>query len=180
MKHEELDIDLKEFPERIKKLVLLLNDSNGLTRESGRAKFVAMDGEAITYLEHLLITNQDTLRWEAVKALEEIADKSSIPVFLRLMERDPSGDIRELAAKGLARFGHLGLVPLLEELIKRDPIEWIYETASLVLRRLSKQDHEKYPAIKPLTDALLSDDRTGVRIRPLAEKVLEEIEEKPL
>jgi HEAT repeat protein len=58
------------------------------------------------------------VRWEAAKALGEIADPWSAPALEETL-MDAGFDIRWLAAEGLIALGRAGLKPLLATLLKK-------------------------------------------------------------
>jgi HEAT repeat protein len=56
-----------------------------------------------------------TVRWEAAKALSELADPASAPALVQALT-DERFDVRWLAALGLIALRQAGLVPLLDAL----------------------------------------------------------------
>ena len=58
------------------------------------------------------------VRWEAARALGEIADPRAAPALVVTLE-DEGFDIRWLAAEGLIALGPVGLAPLLEALAEK-------------------------------------------------------------
>jgi len=98
---------------KIQNLILKLEDENGIEREKAREKLVAIGKESIPYLMDLTDSPKHILRWESVKALSEMEDKSLIPLFLNKLMQDESG-IRWIAAEALSNIGSSVLVPLMK------------------------------------------------------------------
>lgn len=99
-------------------LTARLSSKDGVTRMHARESLVEFGAEATSELVRLLVDPRVQLRWEATKALVEIADPESAGALLRVL-RDEDFGVRWLAAEGLVRLGHDGLIPLLEALSRR-------------------------------------------------------------
>ena len=61
----------------------------------------------------LSVSENVLIRMEAVKIIELIADRRSIPEFIRLLD-DPEFDIRWIAAEGLIKIGRRSIRPLVK------------------------------------------------------------------
>jgi HEAT repeat protein len=118
MKPEDINLQniLKYHNKRIQNLILNLEDKHGYIRENARETLVAIGKPAIEYLAELLCSSKKILRWEAVKALTEIPDPESAPLYLRAI-KDDYPDIRWLAAEGLISLGKTGIIAITESLI---------------------------------------------------------------
>ena len=64
-------------------------------------------------MHNLLYSKNDSLRMEAAKITELIADRRSIPLLINLLD-DPLFDIRWIAAEGLIKIGRWSICPLLK------------------------------------------------------------------
>jgi HEAT repeat protein len=120
-------MDSKE-PDRaeIESWVAALRDRDGMTREHSRQRLVTLGSTATPFLLPLLSDHERQTRWEAAKALSEIADPNSIPALLHTLEDDDE-DVSWLAAEALAAIGPPVAIPLLHALIEK--------TKSVALRR---------------------------------------------
>jgi len=115
--HRDVEEILKEFPENIAKLVNdLQQEKSTVLRIEAKNKLEKMGRRILPYLNRLLLTNNDALRRESARIMEFIADRTSIPVFLRLLEDSDHG-IRWTAAEGLVRIGRDSIVPLLRAIL---------------------------------------------------------------
>lgn len=83
------------------------------------------------------------MRWEAAKALGEIADPETGPVLVEALE-DEEFDVRWLAAEGLVRMNIKGLKPLLEALELRGDSVLLREGAHHVFHDLAKGRLRKF------------------------------------
>lgn len=67
----------------------------------------------ISQMHKLLDSENDSLRMEAAKIIELIADRRSIPLLINLLD-DTKFDIRWIAAEGLIKIGRRSILPLLK------------------------------------------------------------------
>jgi HEAT repeat protein len=99
-------------------LMETLASKEGMTRQKARRALVAIGAPAVASLAGVLKNSRmDQVRWEAAKALGDIADIRSIPVLVGALE-DGNEDVAWLAAKGLEKFKMAAWPALLNELIK--------------------------------------------------------------
>lgn len=108
---------IKEKHDAIIPLILKLKSKNGLIRKWSRKKLVSIGAPAVSQLAELINEPAAQSRWEAVKALGQIADPNSVPLFITLLD-DMDEEVRWLAAEGLIAIGTQAIKPLLQELIK--------------------------------------------------------------
>jgi hypothetical protein len=110
---EEISYSPGDLPDNLVKLINgSLNTKDFSKRLSARETLVKMGKTIIPQMHKLLSSGNDSLRMEAAKITELIADRRSIPIFLRLLD-DPVFDIRWIAAEGLIRIGRRSICPLL-------------------------------------------------------------------
>lgn len=119
----------------IESWVAALRDGDGMVRQSARERLVRLRFAATPFLVPLLSDHDSQTRWEAAKALSEIADPASVPVLIRSLG-DDDGDVSWLAAEGLASMGSPAVAPLLRTLIDRVGDAWIRRGAHHVLGEL--------------------------------------------
>jgi hypothetical protein len=93
------------------------------------------------------------VRWEAAKALGEIADPGAAPALVSALE-DEKGAVRWLAATALINLGHAALVPLLRGLEGSSDSIWFRDGAHHVLHTLIKDGvaDEAIPVLEALED----------------------------
>jgi HEAT repeat protein len=132
-------------------LVATLGDSNGLARQRAREELVDIGHPAVPSLRIALASPHEQVRWEAAKALSEIAAPESAPGLVMALE-DREFSVRWIAAEGLVAIGHRSVEPLLEALVARGDRQWLQEGAHHVLKALSKRG--MYEAIAPVLAAL--------------------------
>jgi hypothetical protein len=112
--NEEINNDLSDFPEYLVKLINESLDTKDFgKRLSARDSMVSMGKTIIPQLHKLISSKNDSLRMEAGKIVELIADRRSIPFLLKLLD-DPVFDIRWIAAEGLIKIGRRSICPLLK------------------------------------------------------------------
>nr|PZN18096.1 MAG: PBS lyase [Chloroflexota bacterium] len=85
------------------------------TRAAARRALVEFGSPAREPLVAALRSPSHTVRWEAAKALSELADPASAPALVQALT-DERFDVRWLAAMGLIALQQAGLAPLLEAL----------------------------------------------------------------
>lgn len=145
MKTEKTESKTNIGKENIQILFLEMGGENGHDRQKARETFVSMGADAVDYLaEAIVIANHnkklaafgvssDRLKAEALKALVEIANPLSAPLFLNAMNDEDSG-IRWLAAEGFNALQNDGLKYLLDALIKSPDSLFLRQGAHHVLR----------------------------------------------
>jgi HEAT repeat protein len=98
-----------------------------------REALEAIGSPAVPALIRSLGSFDPATRWEAAKALSDIADPSAVQPLLAALE-DEDGSVRWLAAEGLSRIGYPALAPLLHALIDHSGSAWLRDGARHVLR----------------------------------------------
>jgi HEAT repeat protein len=157
----------------VKSLVNDLGSKNALVRVRARKALVSIGPKAINFLAEAFRTSKVRVcRWEAMKALSQIADPSTVMVFIKAL-RDESFEIRWLASEGLVAAGNSSLIPLLRELASQTDSLWLREGAHRTLHgiRITKG----YEEIKPVLTAL-EDVQAPLRVPFVAKAVLERLE----
>ncbi len=109
----EIDITLKEFPDNIASLIKELFDSeDSVNKLAARRTLVALGKQIVSKLHRLLNSENGSIRMEAVKLVELIADRRSIPFLINQLD-DKEFEIRWIAAEGLIKIGRQVILPLL-------------------------------------------------------------------
>ena len=138
---------------KIKSLINDLRSEDGIVRHKAREALTLIGKQAVRQLIPLLKDLEDDVRWEAAKALSEIADPRAASKLVATLE-DHNFGVRWLAAEGLIALGEDALIPLLEVLIKRSDSVWFREGAHHVLHDLSKGDLELKDLVAPVIAGL--------------------------
>ena len=113
-----------------------LRNRRGAMRQHARELLVAMGGPAVKPLVELLGDPEQVMRWEAAKALGEIADPRAARGLAMALE-DTDFEVRWLTAEGLIALGRRGLPELMEVLIRRPQSMWVRQGTRHVLRELA-------------------------------------------
>lgn len=135
----------------ITSLVADLASQDELVRTDARQSLVGIRGPAVSALIGALGDPRRQVRWEAAKALGEIANPRAAPALVRAL-RDTEFSVRWLAAEGLIAFGPKGLVPLLRALIEHSDSVWMRQGAHHVLHDLARGDLRE--VLQPVLAAL--------------------------
>jgi HEAT repeat protein len=136
----------------IPSLVADLVGSDPAARKKARQALVTMGEPAVPSLIQLLSHRKPHVRWEAAKALRDIADPIAASALVNALD-DRDGDVRWLAAQGLAALGREGLQPLLAALLERAKSCSFCESAHHVCHTLVKTK-KLGPILRPLLAAL--------------------------
>ena len=99
-------------------LIGKLSSKDGVTRMHARETLVDLGRKATAELVKSLTDPRVQVRWEATKALAEIADSGAASALILALRDDDFG-VRWLAADGLVRLGRDGLIPVLVTLSRR-------------------------------------------------------------
>ncbi len=132
-------------------LIKTLSSRKDKAREGARHSLVAMGKAAVPSLIEALNKRNTLTRWEAAKALSEIADPETAPVLVEALE-DQEFDVRWLAAEGLIKMNMKGLKPLLEALEHHGDSAFLLEGAHHVFHDLAKGGLRK--SLAPVLAAL--------------------------
>jgi len=124
-----------------------------LTRQHAREGLVAIGSPAVGPLVGALKDRRQMVRWEAAKALGEIADPSAAAAMVTILEDEDAG-VRWLAAEGLTALGRDGVMPLLHALAKNSDSEWLQQGAHHVFHALIRRKWAK--PLAPVLAALES------------------------
>lgn len=152
----------QDEPSDSQSLIIEIQSRDGGARKRAREALTRIGPHAVRALTPLLKTGDSEVRWEAAKALADIADPSSSPNLVAALE-DDDGDVRWLAAVGLSAIGSAALVPLLFVLQERPESAMLREGAHHVLRGLATAEFK--PVLNPVITALESaDPEHGVRV----------------
>ena len=148
-----------------------LRDRDGMTREQARDRLVQLGPPATSLLLPLLSDHESQTRWEAAKALCEIADPTSIPALLHALE-DDDNDVSWLAAEALAAIGPPAAAPLLQALIDKIGSVGIRQGAHHVLGMLRRSEiADKVAEVYAALDGM----HPGVEIIADAERALKSL-----
>jgi HEAT repeat protein len=150
-----------------------LSSEDGMTREHARERLVGMGPQATASLVPLLTDERTQVRWEAAKALSEIADPASVPALVETLE-DEEDDVSWLAAEGLAAIGKPSIVPLLRALVDGEATFLLRRGAHHVFSKLP--DAESRDLVAPVHE-LLEGPYEDISVVMAAERLLEQLEE---
>ena len=159
---------------RISSLVAGLASPEPMVRTKARKVLVAIGKLAVPSLIPLLSHRKPHVRWEAAKALCGIADPIAAFALVNALD-DRDGDVRWLAAEGVAALGQEGLQPLLAALLQRAESGWFREGAHHVCHTLIKRK-KLGPILRPLL-AALKQAEPEVAVPPAAYAALSELRE---
>ncbi|MCA9103679.1 MAG: HEAT repeat domain-containing protein [Planctomycetales bacterium] len=135
----------------VRQLVSQLSSENPVERQDARAALVRINTDAVPHLIEVLDAPQQHLRWEAAKALADIADPAAAePLVLRLGDEDT--DVRWVAGEALIAIGRDAVRPLLDMLTRLGREDGIPEGAHHVVHDLAGE-HELAPVLKPVLKA---------------------------
>jgi HEAT repeat protein len=107
--------------------------------------------KAVPALVRALADPREQVRWEAAKALSEIADPTALPALVAALEDRNSG-VSWLAAEGLIAIGRESAVPILQALVDNPRSVSLRQAAHHVLHDLGQG--ELTQVIKPVLTAM--------------------------
>ena len=132
-------------------LIADLAAAEGTQRQQARRLLVSIGRAAVPYLVECMSHPGQHVRWEATKALGSIRDPATAEILVGALE-DKDGDVRWLAAVGLAALGRHALRPLLLALVDRPDRDWLREGAHHVCHNLARTHHANL--VEPMLEAL--------------------------
>lgn len=162
--------------EDIPVLISRLSDEDGLVRQNARLDLQTIGKPAVPQLCWMMNNKNKHARWEAAKALAELADPVSIPWLIKALD-DKVFEIRWLAEIALIRIQMPALVPLLQALLLTKKQNWLSEGARHVVRGMAKD--EMVEMLAPMVNAFDSIDfriKVPIEARKLLIKLREQTE----
>ncbi len=170
--HEDISRTKQTDIDDISALITNLSSDDSIIRIKARMSLVSRGREAVQYLLVALSDRDQWVRWEAVKALSQIQDPTSIEGLVNAL-MDKMFDVRWIAAEGLIAIGNKSLVPLLQALIDNPDSVWMREGAHHVLHDLSRGSLKEI--LRPALDAL-EDVEASLEVPFVAKATLKSIE----
>ena len=149
---EEASVSAKTLS-KIKQLIADFRNIDGAVRREARQTLVFIGKPAVDFLIPLLKDLDDDVRWEAAKALVEIADPRAASDLVDLL-MDHNFGVRWLAAEALIAIGREALKPLLERLTEHPESSWLRRGALHVLHNLTIRAPDLKEVVGPVITAL--------------------------
>ncbi len=145
--------DVLPSDDEIASLVDALASVDGVERYAAREQLKTIGRQAVPVFLRALQSPSEHARWEAAKALGEIADASAAPILVNTLD-DEKAAVRWLAAIALINLGRDALVPLLQGLEGNCDSVWFRHGAHHVLHSLIKDGvaEEAIPVLEALED----------------------------
>ncbi len=135
----------------VKSLIGDLASKDGIIRVKARRQLVAYKARSVAPLTKSLSNENHWVRWEAAKALSQIANPASIQALLGALS-DTEFDVRWLAAEGLVRIGRKTVVPSLEILVEHSDSYLVREGIHHVLHDVNRGNLDK--TVRPVLTAV--------------------------
>lgn len=161
--------------ESIKSLIAELDSRDGEVRKKARKELVGMGSIVIDYLAELVETPSGTLRWEAVKAIGQIADPVAAPLLVVALQ-DSDFEVRWIATEGLIKMGTASVKPLLQALNERPDSLNLRESAHHVFHDLREKDAFDMLDIINLIMVALESPAAEDEVPVVAYRLLEEMQ----
>lgn len=170
---QNLSIEGLSASTEILELIKNLGNKDGILRVKSRNKLVSIGASAVPILEKALTDKNQWCRWEAAKALGEIASPEATGALINSLE-DKSFDVRWLAAEDLVAIGSAVVVPMLKVLVNKSDSIWIREGAHHIFHGLIKRNKFSQ-TLRPVL-AALEDIYDSYSMTFAAEKALNSME----
>lgn len=133
-------------------LINQLSSTDGFNRMQAREALSCIGNPALPELLKTLSTANLQLRWEIIKVLEGISDRTTIPILVDQLKYEHAG-VRWAASNALIGMGRDSIPSLLEALIHDFDSIWLRQSAHHILHVL-KDDGKLYDAEEKVFDAL--------------------------
>jgi len=138
--------------ENVNDLIATLGSIDVVQRTQARHALVGIGGPAVAPLTGALTDHRQQVRWEAAKALTDIADPSAADGLASALG-DDDADVRWAAGEGLIAIDRAAIKPLLAKLTKSDLPDDIYQAAHQVVHHLASHDDLR-TCLRPVLEAL--------------------------
>jgi HEAT repeat protein len=122
----------------IDELVAELGSKSAVERRDARAALVRLGAAAVSPLMNALGDREQHVRWEAAKALAEIADPAAAERLIAALA-DKDTDVRWVVGSALIAIGREAVKPLLSRLTQSDLPDGVHAGAHHVLHDLAER-----------------------------------------
>ena len=165
-----IENDLRGIPENVaKNMHALLEEKNYKEKHRAKEALLKKGSSILPHMHNLLASGNASLRREATRMIELLADKKSILPLIQLLS-DPETEIRWMAAEGLIRIGRRSIEPILKAVRDNEDAFLLDKGAHHVLVcLLHRKEKEK---LKPLLLSLDNYHELGETSPLEAEKAL--------
>jgi HEAT repeat protein len=153
----------------LNQLMADLGNKDAGKRMHARAALVQLGSAAVPALLNALDAPQQHARWEAAKALAEIADPAAAQGLADALG-DEDEDVRWVVAEALIALGREATKPLLSKLAESELPDGLYRGAHHVLHDLARHG-DLDPVLAPVLRAL-EHSEPAVTVPPAAEEAL--------
>jgi HEAT repeat protein len=141
--NNEIDKILNDCPHKIVQLVKASLDTKNVAKKLiSRKTLVRLGKNILPQMYKLLKAEEVPIRMEAAKIVELVANRTSIPFLIELLE-DTEFDIRWIAAEGLIKIGRRTIRPLLRAVRDGKNSILLNEGAHHVLNALLNENEKK-------------------------------------
>jgi HEAT repeat protein len=158
-------------------LVEQLDSPKEIVRMTARSSLVNIGTPALPALIEALGSRSTMVRWQATKALGDIADDEAAPALVGQL-RDRDFGVRWIAAEGLITLGRPGLPALLRALIQQPRERTLRDGAHHVAVVLAARDEGLHDLLAPLIVALERIGRTDAEIQRTSGEALRRLFEQ--
>ncbi|MBI2934842.1 MAG: HEAT repeat domain-containing protein [Chloroflexi bacterium] len=127
----------------IPQLISQLGSEDESTRDRARRSLVETGQPAVQALIKAMASDNLRVRWQAAKALGELADPTAAPSLLAALQ-DPVFDVRWLAVEGLIALGGRAAEPTLRMIVQHADIMAVRDGAHHILNHLAMTDKDEH------------------------------------
>lgn len=124
--------------QNVDRLAADLGSKSAVVCRDARAALVQIGSAAVPPLLDALDAPQQHIRWEAAKALAEIADPATVERLVAALG-DKDSDVRWVVGGALIALGRVAVKPLLTTLTKSDLPDGVHQGAHHVLHDLARR-----------------------------------------
>jgi HEAT repeat protein len=164
---------MKDLSARIEQLITELDCDDGIRCRKARQSLVTIGPRAIPALTRAAGSSRQMVRWEAIKALSQIADPAAISILVANLGDGGSG-IGWIAAEGLARLGKQAVVPVLQALRQNAGSSQFRDGVHHFLVDMLRDDDPDLAVLQPVVASLESPE-AGVTSAVAADNALREL-----
>jgi HEAT repeat protein len=162
----------ENYPPELADIIRNLYGNKTIRRKGARRKLEIHGLKNPRSLVALLNSPDQKIRWESLKALIALENRSLIPVFLDLLT-DDYGDMRWMSAEGLIMIGRDSIAPTIGKIIEEDDSIILREGVHHVLSQLIMENEREL--FYPLLSALGNTYVLGPRVKMYAVEILKKL-----
>jgi hypothetical protein len=176
--HKKSTIDPEELLNHVSKVVRDISGKTMLKRKAARRRLMILAEEDPQIVIQFLESDNQKLRWEALKVLANLQNKYFIPVFIKHLH-DSFSDMRWMASEGLIIIGRESLLPVIRCILENNVSLIFRDNVYLIISKLIiDNEKEDFAALlSSLGNRYIPEEKVRTNAQLVLDKLLIDLNE---